>query len=189
MRIFRKINTMLDLRKAPSSQSQIISADSSLSTLDVATATPTSAKSLLARVYLPLERGILRKSSNGDTIVEVLIAIAVVSLVLAGAFTSTRNSANKTRTAQEQGEALKLAEAQVEQIKIAADRKSPDVFSIGNFCLVSGVITPSCTTGGIPYTTITQHDVINPNDFVVNVTWPGLSGNTNNVEMSYRIIQ
>ncbi len=54
---------ILDLRKAPTSQSQIISANSSFSSLDVAKATSPSDKPLSALVYLPLERGILRKSS------------------------------------------------------------------------------------------------------------------------------
>ncbi len=124
-------------------------------------------------------------NSAGDTIVEVLVAVAVVSLVLGGAFTSTRRSANATRTAQEQGEALKLAESQLEQIKIAVDSKTPDVFGAGNFCIAAGIITPSCATGGLPYTTITTH-IVASHDFVIKVTWPGLSGNTNSVELDYK---
>lgn len=125
-------------------------------------------------------------NSTGDTIVEVLIAIAVVSLVLAGAFTSTRRSANSTRTSQESGEALKLAESQVEQIKSAIDNNTPDVLGAGNFCLLAGVLTATCSTGGIPYTTRTFHTMGSSNYRVV-VNWPGLSGNNISVEMDYRI--
>lgn len=123
--------------------------------------------------------------NRGDTIVEVLIAIAIVGAVLAGAYTSTRQSANATRTAQEQGEALKLAESQVEQIKIAADTGNPNVTAAGNFCLNAGTLQASCTTGiGVVYTTLVTHTA-GSRDFVVNVTWPGLSGGTNNVELDY----
>ncbi len=110
-------------------------------------------------------------NSVGDTIVEVLIAIAVVSLVLGGAFTSTRKSANATRTAQEQGEALKLAESQVEQIKIALDNDPPTM------------IPPDHSAGTIQYEVKTTG--LSPN-YVVIVTWPGLSGNTNSVELDYK---
>ncbi len=126
-------------------------------------------------------------NNRGDTIVEVLIAIAVVSLVLAGAFTSTRRSANATRTAQEYGEALKLAETQVERIKIAVDNNnSPNVLSAGSFCIDdSGALAGGCTTGVIPYTILTTHTA-GSHDFIVRVTWPGLSGSTNVSELDYR---
>ena len=120
-----------------------------------------------------MKKQLLQKIGNaGDTIVEVLIAIAVVSLVLGGAFTSTRRSSNTTRTAQEQGEALKLAESQVEQIKIALDNDPPSLVNM------------SYTAGTIPYAVVTT--LSGPNNYVVIVTWPGLSGNANSVELDYR---
>ena len=73
-------------------------------------------------------------SVAGDTIVEVLIAILVVSAVLAGAYASAGNSLNGTRQAQERGEALKLAEGQLEQIKanVAAAKVPTNLFCIDN---------------------------------------------------------
>lgn len=53
----------------------------------------------------------------GDTIVEVLIAIAVVSLVLGGAYVTTNKSLQGTRAAAERGNAIKLSESQLEQLK------------------------------------------------------------------------
>lgn len=127
----------------------------------------------------------LRSRNSGDTIIEVLIAIAVVGAVLAGAYTSTQRSVNATRMAQEQGEALKLAESQVEQIKIATDTNTLNVTGAGNFCINSGVLAASCVTGtGVVYTTVVTHTA-GSRDFIVNVTWAGLSGLTNNVELDY----
>src|SRR5687767_4350813 len=53
---------------------------------------------------------------RGDTIVEVLIAIAVVSLILGGAYTTTNRSMQATRSAQERSVALTLAESQIERL-------------------------------------------------------------------------
>jgi len=64
-------------------------------------------------------------NTKGDTIVEVLIAIAIVSAVLGGAFVSANRSLNGTRQAQERGEAVKLVESQLERLKAAA--KTTDV--------------------------------------------------------------
>ena len=46
-------------------------------------------------------------SERGDTLVEVLIAIAVVSLILGGAFVTTNKNLQATREAQERGNAQK----------------------------------------------------------------------------------
>lgn len=125
-------------------------------------------------------------NTRGDTIVEVMIAIAIVSVVLAGGFASTRNSVNATRTAQEQGEALKLAESQVEQIKASVSAGTPDVIGASDFCINGGVLTASClTTNGIDYTTVVTHTA-GSNEFVVRVNWDSLTGGTNNVELDYR---
>jgi type II secretory pathway pseudopilin PulG len=54
---------------------------------------------------------------GGDTIVEVLIAISIVSLVLVGAFVTSNRSLQSTRDTQEHAEATKLAEAQIEMAR------------------------------------------------------------------------
>ena len=59
-------------------------------------------------------RGRLMRSEQGDTIVEVLVAIAVVSLILVGAYVSTRQSLTTVQDTQEHSEALQLAQTQIE---------------------------------------------------------------------------
>ena len=81
---------------------------------------------------------IIRLKQAGDTIVEVLIAIAVVSSVLAGAYVSSNKALQQSRQSQERGEALKYAEAQVEQLKDAA-ATVPSTFTVsGAFCYLAG---------------------------------------------------
>src|ERR1051325_5182355 len=86
---------------------------------------------------------------RGDTIVEVLISLTVISLVLGGAYVTTNKSLIATRTAQERGNALKLAESQVEQIKgVAAINPSAIFTAAGTFCVYSSGGT--LTVVGVP---------------------------------------
>lgn len=70
-------------------------------------------------------------SSTGDTIIEVLLAIAVVSAIMGAAFVSANKSLNGTRLSQERGEALKFVQAQADLLSAAAKdpAKADDVFN------------------------------------------------------------
>src|SRR5262245_14367511 len=73
---------------------------------------------------------------RGDTIVEVLIAIAVAGVVLAGAYVTSNRSLAATRAAQERSNALKLAEAQMEKIKSLAISNPTALFAVSSaFCV------------------------------------------------------
>lgn len=86
-------------------------------------------------------------NTRGDTIVEVLISIAVVSFVLGAAYVSANRSLQGSRQAQERAEATKLSEAQLERLQIAAEKhptgdpESP--FGGGTaFCIADDLTTP-----------------------------------------------
>lgn len=125
-------------------------------------------------------------NNHGDTIVEVLIAIAIVSLTLAGGYASANHSANATRTSQERGEALKWAETQVEQIK-ASQTEMPSTTT--DFCydtsLTLSTNTPCTLTNGIDYKAKISQTT--PGSFSVMVTWDPIdtSSTVNNVELDY----
>jgi len=82
-----------------------------------------------------------RKTSNqsGDTIVEVLLAIAVVSVVLGGAYASVSRSLNSARASQERNEAVKFVESQLESLEVAlkdnAKKATIQATGTGDFCL------------------------------------------------------
>ncbi|HET8671733.1 MAG TPA: hypothetical protein VFM05_14230, partial [Candidatus Saccharimonadales bacterium] len=84
---------------------------------------------------------------HGDTIVEVLLAIAVISSVIGGAFVMTNRSLQGSRDAQERVNATKLVESQVEQIKNLAATDAIVVFGAGvpaSFCVnTAGAIVAS----------------------------------------------
>lgn len=66
----------------------------------------------------------MRLQQAGDTIVEVLFAVAVVGLTIASAYGIASLSLQNARQAQERGEALKIAEGQIEAIRAIASNNS-----------------------------------------------------------------
>jgi prepilin-type N-terminal cleavage/methylation domain-containing protein len=140
-------------------------------------------------------------TQRGDTIVEVLIAIAIISMVLAGAFVMTNNSLQGSRGAQERTNAVKLVESQIELIKGLATTNSQAVFGAGvpaSFCVNNAVAVVASTNAactmnaaGAPTTAEPAYRISvtrSGNTFTVRNTWTTLRGNTtSNVQMSYRV--
>ncbi len=59
----------------------------------------------------------LKRNQVGDTIIEVMLAVGIVGLAIAGGYGIATRSLKQARQAQERGEALKLAEGQIEGVK------------------------------------------------------------------------
>lgn len=148
----------------------------------------------------------LMTNISGDTIVEVLIAIIVVSTVLAGAYASSNRSLKATRQAQEHTEALKFAQGQLEALRslgdaafgrtsiFCIDRTTGSVNNVtsgspGDLIANNPVtVGPSCTfNNGIDYeVAIDFTHVGSQYSFTVFVVWPSISGNGNDkVTLSY----
>lgn len=80
---------------------------------------------------------------RGDTLVEVLICILIVSMILTGAYVTTNKSTIRVIDSQERAEGLKLVQGQLEQIRQNATTASPNIFDqpvAGTFCMVNGAI-------------------------------------------------
>ncbi|HTH72243.1 MAG TPA: prepilin-type N-terminal cleavage/methylation domain-containing protein [Candidatus Pristimantibacillus sp.] len=161
-------------------------------------------------MYLSVGR---RKQSRerGDTLVEVLIAIAVVSLILGGAYTTTNRSLQATRASEERSVALKLAESQIEQIKgLVASAPSTIFLAASPFCISAGLPVTTAglnTTTGQPTGTFnaacavdatgapTTNEPVyrlsvarNTNDFVLTETWTDVGGrNADSMQLRYRL--
>ena len=136
----------------------------------------------------------LRKMSDqrGDTIIEVLIAIVVVSMVLVAAYDTTMRNVNGIQDTQEHSEALQLAQAQLEALHNASTQPpNNDCFPnnggapvSGNSCLVDASGNP--TTGEPQFKLdITQ---VSPGTFSAAVTWDSIAqpGQTDNVTLFYQ---
>lgn len=143
---------------------------------------------------------------RGDTIVEVLIAIAVISLVLGGAYVTTNRSLIATRAAEERGNALKLTESQVEQLKGLAKTNPDAIFGSGTpmpFCIPPTTSLPviatsaECKLGasGTPTTvqpvySLSINRASDGNTFTVTNQWVDASGRiTDSLRLIYRVYE
>jgi len=136
-----------------------------------------------------------RSKPTGDTIVEVLIAIAIVALVLAGAYRIASHSLQAVRDAEEHSIALKYAQGQMEQLQSAAPNMPPPptIFTTPTspFCMdSSGTIGGPCViTNGIDYTiSDTRVGSATQAVFKVQVTWPSIEDSSiAQVSLSYKL--
>jgi prepilin-type N-terminal cleavage/methylation domain-containing protein len=143
-------------------------------------------------------RSILR-SQRGDTLVEVLIAITVVSMVLVTAYATTTRNVDSMQDTQEHSEALQLAQTQIEYLHNVSKAGRPAsggcfnnsgtaVAHLNSGCLVDASDNPTTTQ---PQFTIqisnTYNAVTGLTVYSVQVTWPSLSnGINNNVTLYYQ---
>jgi hypothetical protein len=86
----------------------------------------------------------LLKNHRGDTIVEVLIAITVLSFIMGASYTLANKSSLAVRQSQERGESFKLTETQIEKLKQYAS-----VASVSNAIPGSGSVFCMKTDGTI----------------------------------------
>jgi Tfp pilus assembly protein PilV len=156
----------------------------------------------------------LLRSNRGDTIVEVLIAITVVSLILAGAYGVATRSARAVLQAQEHSEALQTAQAQLEGLRTyMANPAHPIPSAAAPFCMngssfVDDAATftlasipdeanndhlstypAACKSGvGNLYNSSVIRTGLGGNTFIVKIRWVSATGHGNDeVKMSYRI--
>lgn len=148
----------------------------------------------------------LKLNDRGDTIAEVLIAVAIVGFVLAISFRLANRSFQTSRNAQERSEALKLAEEQFERIKANKDDfvgfnnpycADSTLQRVGGFLggykeddtqgdtlSTSGSYPPQCADGF-------YFKAVNntPSDSLMKVTirWINRAGGNNEVKMFYRL--
>ena len=87
---------------------------------------------------------ITTNKQRGDTIIEVLLAMAVLGMVLGTSFGIVNRSLATGRDAQERSEATKLAESQLEKLKTASSDPDNGFFSISEtsiYCITYTRIT------------------------------------------------
>ena len=150
------------------------------------------------------------RTQAGDTIVEVLIAVAVVSSVLVGAFSIANRSSTQIRASQERSEALKIASSAIEVLKANAGTAKEKAVLGQPVCATTGFVTKAmvdngalptlandttskyvaaCNSGG----NVTYSTSVTPVDastFRINTRWDRVGGgDRQEVIMNYRIKQ
>lgn len=135
----------------------------------------------------------LKSNQRGDTIIEVLIAIAIASAVLGGAYAFTNRASKGTLQSQEHVEATRLVESQIERLrKRIDDGGSIDTSfcfnSTGNYTLAD----PCSFTGlgdfvySVSVTSVPGGGSLGGFIYTARAEWPSVNSGTDRVEMVYK---
>lgn len=150
----------------------------------------------------------LKKNQFGDTIVEVLIAIAIISSVLATSYAIMNSSVKSNQDSQEQASALKVAESQLELLKgwFATGNTLP--VGVNNFCMkTSGGVSVVQISTTVPNTDNSVYPtdcrnadddaperfmtaiVRNPttNTYTVHIDWDGAKNARRSLNILYKV--
>lgn len=106
----------------------------------------------------------LFKNQRGDTIVEVMIVVAVLSLILTVSFVTVNRSTQGNRQAQEHSEASKYAESQIELLKTYLSQGTEVALppNPSNFCMKENISPTDAISG--PVDESNDFAAINGND-------------------------
>lgn len=111
---------------------------------------------------------------GGDTIVEVLLAIAIASSVLGIAFATSSRNLRATRDVQEHAEATRLIQGQIEALRhtyYANPSSIPD--TTNPFCMNGSTVVPGACTSGLYTHTIKRH-AAGSGKFYLTANWDSL---------------
>lgn len=135
-----------------------------------------------------------RLASSGDTIIEVMIVLAVLGLAIGLAYSTAHRSLLDARQAQENSEATQMVQSQIEALRTMTQSAAPNnIFQGGPYCLSQTapytIITGnSCTFGAIGYHIDITYTASPTDTFTVKATWPDIFGEGNDtVTMNYRL--
>jgi len=135
-------------------------------------------------------------NNDGDTIVEVLVVIAIVAAMLVGAFIVANRSTGDVRDSEEHTEALQYLQAQAELLRTAATTHNGLPPTGVHFCMgssqfyinSSGTYNVNCTFGGQYDIDIVASSVSNTGTYLfeLQAMWSNTRGSSNAVRISYR---
>lgn len=151
----------------------------------------------------------LSRKEAGDTIIEVLIATAVVGTVVGSSLSVINHILNNAQQAKEHEEALELIEGQVEVLRVVAIHPNPNpilnIFSHnGPFCLKNDGSLIAISDSNLPASTYPAgckfgvdadsrynlgliQRTSGSNTFYAYANWEGPSGGQEQVNVIYRV--
>lgn len=142
----------------------------------------------------------MSRNQVGDTIIEVMLATAVIGLVIGSSYATATKALRTGRFAQEQTEALKVAESQIEKLKYIASiggsaTPTQQIFATptADFCVndtfqVLPAANAACRNINNLYNEKVTYSADSTDTFVVAVTWQEIGDdNQGNVQIAYRL--
>ena len=135
-----------------------------------------------------------RLQQRGDTMIEVLIAIAIASLVLTAAYVITNQNSQSIQANQERIQAQHLVESQIEALRANGKLDNSGDCFIGTTETKPTDPGSPCDTIGAAGSGATYHVSVALDDttqvYTITATWDSLGGtsdNDSNVTMYYRL--
>ncbi len=134
----------------------------------------------------------MKLNQRGDTIVEVLISIAVVSLILSTAYALANRSSQAVRQSQERSEALQFSESQFEKLRAYLSSSKDAKWEADDLCIKDDGTKASISDAGLcSKGTDGRYSVKvtkNGDVYTSTSTWPRVNGNGDDViKISYSI--
>lgn len=137
-----------------------------------------------------------RLGQRGDTIVEVLIATAIVSMVLTTAYTITNRNIQTEQNIQEQTQAQELVSRQLELLRLETGPLALPTCYLGTNETAPTLGDCKMTAAGVPLSASPGHtgaifnveisvDPADTNVYVVSATWEKLGGQESSIKMYY----
>lgn len=134
---------------------------------------------------------VVRESENqrGDTIVEVLISISILSLILTISYALSNRNTAYIRQSQERGEAQKISERQLELLRGYLTSETPWQSSFRCFNDAGQPTADGCGNINGLYNIQISVDPDDAKTYTVTTTWSSLTGNTapQNLQLSYKL--
>jgi len=144
-------------------------------------------------------------SERGDTIVEVLVVLAVLGMALGISYATANHSLLNARQAQEHSEALEFVQGQIELLRTLPDN-NPTIFDAAQhtngFCMNgtnlvdltgSNLYSQTSYPGACVANSLYDLSIKNTGDgfdtFTIMAVWYDLDGTQDNVSMNYRLHQ
>ena len=94
---------------------------------------------------------LLKLKQRGDTIIEVMVVLAVLGFAISISYATANRSLLATRAAQESSEATALLKSQIELLRYLAPNgtavANENIFQAGPFCIQANVVSTTCKFG------------------------------------------
>jgi type II secretory pathway pseudopilin PulG len=138
------------------------------------------------------------RQNSGDTIVEVLLVLAVLGFAISISYATATRSLMDARRAQENSQASAFLQSQAEALRSMAAITGPgSIFSQpGAFCVNDTVpvftavaaTNGVCTKNGLYHLSITYDTPLYPDGFELKALWDDVQGQgQNSVTLAYRL--
>ena len=149
-------------------------------------------------------------NKRGDTIVEVMLVLAVLGLAMSIAYATANRALLNIRAAQENATASKMVQSQIEQLRLIgpiSDSSVPtkNIFRATDFCVDSSGLVQDSTNAAcndidglysvnISFCNLSSNTACTglgtQSTFVAKISWPNVRGQgTDTVTMVYRVFQ